>query len=134
CLAERLSMHVGGKADNALHVVTVDLAKSGAVIDSGHVRHQRPSRPFAVSRHHRQVGEVLDGSHLRLRNLDLNLKSISARWIAPEVEVRVSARRSGGRERPADIRGRHAELAGTVAVDLNLQRWVIERLRVLEIA
>ena len=132
-LTERLPVDVGGEADDPLHVVAVDLARRGAIVDGRHIRDQRPTRAGDITRHHRQVRHVLDGRHLGLRNLDLNLKSVPATRVPPEIQVGVAARRRGGGERPADIGGSHAKLPGTVAVDLDLKRWIVERLGVLQV-
>src|SRR5207244_11548322 len=71
---------------------------------------------------------------LRLRELHLNLETVPAAGIPPEVQLGVSAGRGGGHERLADIGWRHAKLSGAAAVNLDLERWVIERLRVLQVA
>src|SRR5206468_8407741 len=81
-----------------------------------------------------QVRHILEGCHLRLRNLDLNLKPVAAARVPPEIEVRITAGRCRGRERPADIGGGDTELPGPVAVDLDLKRRIVERLRILQVA
>ena len=81
-----------------------------------------------------QIRDVFDRGDLRLRNLDLNLEAIAAPRIAPEIQVGVAARRGGGDQRTGDFGGRYAILPGAIAIDLDLQRRIIERLRILEIA
>ena len=69
-----------------------------------------------------------------MRDLDLNLKPVPAAGVPPEIEVRVAAGRGRRCERPANIGGGHPELAGSVTVDLDLQRRIVERLGILQIA
>ena len=127
-------MHVGREADDPLHVVAVDFAWRGPVVDGRDVRDQRPAGASGIARHHRQIGDVLDRRHLRLRNLDLNLEAVAASRIPPEVQIGVAARRCCGRQRPANVGSRDAELTGAIAIDLNLQGRIVERLRVLQVS
>src|SRR5262249_61833578 len=69
-----------------------------------------------------------------LRNLDLDLEGVSTSWVAPEVEVGVPRRRSDRDQRLRDICHRQAELPRAITVDLDIDGWVVERLRILEVA
>ena len=129
-LTQRFPFEVGGKTDDALHVVPVDLARCDSIIDRRHVRDQRASEASGVAPHHRQVFHVLDGRHPRLRNLDLNLKPVAASGVAPEIQVGVPTRRRGGHERSGNFARCDAELSGPIAVDLDLEARIIEWLRV----
>ena len=69
-----------------------------------------------------------------MRNLDLNLETVSAPWVAPEIQVGVAAGRSGRHQRFANIGHRDAELPCAIAVHLDLDGRIIQRLGVLQIA
>src|SRR5262249_14451200 len=129
---ERLAMHVCREAYDPLHVVTIDLPRDRAVVHHGYVGYERAA-DLAVRRprHHWQIGDVLQRRHLRLWDLDLNLETVAAARVTPEVQVRVAAGRRCGNERSADVGGGDAKLSRPIAVDLDLERRVIERLRVL---
>ena len=69
-----------------------------------------------------------------MRDLNLNLEPVAAPGISPEIQIGVPARRGRRDERPRHIRRRDAKLSRAIAVDLDLERRIIERLRILQVA
>ena len=102
-LPQWLPLEVGGKADDPLHVVPVDLARRDSIVDRRHVRDQRAPEASGVARHHGEILHVFDRRHSRLRNLDLNLKPVAASRVAPEIQVCVPTRRRGRYERTGNL-------------------------------
>ena len=72
--------------------------------------------------------------HPRLRHLDLHLERDAGARIGPVVRRDEPARRGRRGERSPDLIDRDAELAGQLPIHVDLNRRVVERLLVLQIA
>ena len=87
----------------------------------------------APGRHQRQTSQRRDTLHSILRKLHLKLKRIAGIWIAPVVRVRKPRRGSRRHNRTDHIRHGEPELARSLPVDVDIERWVIVFLSELQI-
>ena len=83
---------------------------------------------------HRHDAQIVERGHPRLRDLDLHLERDAGARVGPVVRRDEPAGRGRGGKRSADLIDRDAELAGHLAVHIDLDRRVVERLAVLQIA
>ena len=86
------------------------------------------------ARHDGNVLNVLDGGHLRLRNLHLDLISDTGLRVGPVIRNHKPARRRCGQERAAYASRGNSHLPGTLPVDVDVQARIVQRLVVLKVA
>src|SRR5207244_622383 len=80
-----------------------------------------------------QTLDVGRRSDLELRYLHLDLKRVAAPWVAPEIRIGEAAGCRGRNKRAGHIGGRDPKLPGAIAIDLDIERGVIDRLRILQV-
>ena len=83
---------------------------------------------------HRHDAQIVERRHPRLRHLDLHLERDAGARIGPVVRRDEPAGRGRRGERPPDLIDGDAQLAGHLTVHVDLNRRIVERLAVLQIA
>ena len=114
-----------------LPVEAIVLADDRAVLDARDVAEQRMRRAVGRDRH---AAQIVERRHARLWHFDLHLERDAGPRIGPVVRRDEPARRRGRRKRSADLIDRHAELAGELAIDVDVDGRIVERLPELQIA
>ena len=83
--------------------------------------------------HHGDFAEFFHSLHPVLRQLHLDLECISGVWVPPVIRLREARRRSGWDHRANHVRHGQSELTRTLAVDVDIERRIIDRLSKLKI-
>jgi hypothetical protein len=112
---------------------------SSHVATSGCAAQRRPAAPLFQRNLSQVFGRIqhvdpIDAAHHRPRNLDLHLIGNAALGIGPIAGGDEAAARRGGDHRPRDIGRREAGQARLLAIDVDLDRGIIERLAKLNVA
>src|SRR5690242_15858710 len=85
------------------------------------------------SRRHRHMLQVLNGGHLRLWNLHLNLVSHSGLRVSPVIRRDETARRCRRQKRATDSVDGHAQLSGTFPIYIDVNAWIVQWFVILQI-
>ena len=117
--------------DHPLTVDAIVFADDRGVPDRRHVAEQRVRAAFGAHRNHAQI---LETGHPRLRHLDLHLERDAGARIGPVVRRDEPARRGRRGKRAPDLIDGDAELTRHLTVHVDLNRRIVERLAVLQIA
>src|SRR5882724_5937352 len=130
-VTQRDSVEVRGDADDVLAIEALNQSRHASRFE---FRNMVELRFRAPAEHYRETSQRRQALHPVLGQLHLELKCISRIWIAPVVRLGEAGGRCCGDNRTDDIRHREPKLAGTFAVNVDIERWVIIFLAELQIA
>src|SRR5258708_34612171 len=82
----------------------------------------------------RDLLQVLDGGHLRLRDLHLDLIGDPGLWVRPVIRHYEAARGCRSQERPAHARGGNPKLASPLTIHIDVHAWIVQWFVILQIA
>src|SRR6267154_192270 len=82
----------------------------------------------------RDTLQVLNGSHLRLRDLHLDLIGYPRLRVRPIIRHYETAGRGRGQERPAHARGGNPKLASPLTIHIDVHAWIVQLFVILQIA
>ncbi len=117
--------------DHSLSIDAIVFTDDRGVLDPREVAKQRLRRAFAGHWHDAQI---IQGLHLRLWHLHLHLERDPRSRIGPVVGRDETARRGCRRERTSNFVDCDTELTRHLAIDVDLNRGIVEGLPVLQVA
>src|SRR5689334_20359136 len=124
-------MQVPSKADHTLTVIAFNQPRHRSRFQ----RRDVDELGFLSSTFHDgQTSQCINALNSVLWQLNLNLKSLSRGWIPPIIGLRETRRGGCGNNGTYDIRHREAKLPGTLPIDVDVHRRIVELLGILQVA